>query len=213
MKKQGLWLINEQVKMNVNTAWPSAFVLQHPVRCPTAFVLAILFCLVLLPAPATRGADDKVAQSSKTADSEPPKVHISADQLISNTADNNAEFIGNVIAQQGETQITADSLKIFFSGKSDADSTAPAQSLEKLVATGNVEIKFDNRLAVARQAVYITAQRMLILTGPGAKVTSGDNTITGETITFYRTDGRFTVEGGSNGRVNAVILPESSGLE
>jgi lipopolysaccharide export system protein LptA len=76
-----------------------------------------------------------------------------------------------------------------------------------------VEIKFDNRLAVAQQAVYITAQRKLILAGPGATVTSGDNTITGETITFYRSDGRFTVEGGANGRVTAVILPEESGLE
>jgi lipopolysaccharide export system protein LptA len=44
-------------------------------------------------------------------------------------------------------------------------------------------------------------------------VTSGDNTITGETITFYRADGRFTVEGGSKGRVTAVILPAESGLE
>ncbi|MGA6924399.1 MAG: LptA/OstA family protein, partial [Desulfosarcina sp.] len=90
---------------------------------------------------------------------------------------------------------------------------SPAQSLEKLVASGNVEIKFDNRLAVAQQAVYITAQRLLILSGPKATVTSGDNTITGQTITFYRDEGRFTVEGGSDGRVNAVILPESSGLE
>jgi lipopolysaccharide export system protein LptA len=107
---------------------------------------------------------------------------------------------------------------VFFAGNSEsgqakAGQGTPAQSLEKLVATGNVEIKFDNRLAVARQAVYITAQRTLILTGPGASVTSGDNTITGETITFYRADGRFTVDGGSNGRVKAVILPEASGLE
>ena len=182
-------------------------------RCSTGLVLVILFCLVLLPPLTTHGEADTEIPSAKTADPETKKIHVSAERLISNTADNNAEFIGNVIARQGETQINADSLKIFFSGKSDAGPASPAQSLEKLVATGNVEIKFDNRLAVARQAVYITAQRMLILTGPGAKVTSGDNTITGETITFYRTDGRFTVEGGSNSRVKAVILPEESGLE
>jgi lipopolysaccharide export system protein LptA len=114
---------------------------------------------------------------------------------------------------QGETSIRADSLKIFFSKKSDGDQASASQSLDKLVATGNVEIKFDNRLAVARQAVYITAQRVLTLHGPGASVASGENTITGETITFYRADGRFTVEGGPEGRVNAVILPEESGLE
>ena len=182
-------------------------------RTATGLVLTILFCLVVLPVPTTHGAAATETPSAETGDPEIKKIHISAERLISNTADNNAEFIGNVRARQGETLIISDSLKIFFSGKSEVGTTSPAQSLKKLVATGNVEIKFDNRLAVARQAVYITAQRVLILTGPGAMVTSGDNTITGETITFYRADGRFTVEGGSNGRVKAVILPEESGLE
>jgi lipopolysaccharide export system protein LptA len=182
-------------------------------KYPTGLVLPMLLFLMLLPPLTTRGEAGTDTPPVKAADPEAKKIHISSERLISNTADNNAEFIGNVSVRQGETLITADSLKIFFSGKSEAGPTSPAQSLEKLVATGNVEIKFDNRLAVARQAVYITAQRMLILTGPGAMVTSGDNTITGETITFYRDDGRFTVEGGSNGRVKAVILPEESGLE
>ena len=181
--------------------------------CPAGFVLTILFCVVLLPPLSVHSEAGTETPSAETADPEAKKIHISAERLISNTADNHAEFIGNVRAKQGKTQIIADSLKIFFSGGSEVEPASPAQSLEKLVATGNVEIKFDNRLAVARQAVYITAQRMLILTGPGATVTSGDNTITGETITFYRDDGRFTVEGGSNGRVKAVILPEESGLE
>ena len=153
-------------------------------------------------------------QPNPPADNTPVnKIRITAQRLVSNSTDNLAEFIGDVKASQGETEITADSLKIFFSDQNEGGETAPGQSLEKLVATGNVEIKFDNRLAVARQAVYITAQRVLILKGPGAKITSGDNTITGETITFYRADGRFTVEGGSNGRVSAVILPDESGLE
>ncbi len=182
-------------------------------RGPGLLALTMVFCLMLLPCLTSQGITASDSPPSTTADPEARKIHISAQRLISDTTHNQAEFIGNVRARQGETLITADSLKIFFAGKSEAGETSPAQSLEKLVATGNVEIKFDNRLAVARQAVYITAQRLLILTGPGATITSGDNTITGETITFYREDGRFTVEGGSNGRVTAVILPETSGLE
>ncbi|MCB2145890.1 MAG: hypothetical protein KQI81_05395 [Deltaproteobacteria bacterium] len=182
-------------------------------RYSVGVMLPIFLILMLSVPPITHGETGSGTPAAKTADPEAKKIHISSERLISNTADNNAEFIGKVRASQGETLITADSLKIFFSASSDGGTASPSQSLEKLVATGNVEIKFDNRLAVARQAVYITAQRMLILTGPGATVTSGDNTITGETITFYRADGRFTVEGGSNGRVKAVILPEESGLE
>ena len=149
----------------------------------------------------------------ETAETAAKKIHISSQRLISDQSGSVAEFIGDVHASQGETSIRADSLKFYYSKKSDGGDASSAQSLDKLVATGNVEIKFDNRLAVARQAVYITAQRVLTLHGPGARVTSGENTISGETITFYRADGRFTVEGGPYGRVNAVILPEESGLE
>ena len=172
--------------------------------------LAVIGALVLMTTPGMAQTDSP-AQGDHA--SPPQKIHITSQRLISDHAGNVAEFLGDVHASQGNTQITADSLKIFFASKSDTDDTSPAQSLDKLVATGNVEIKFDNRLAVAQQAVYITAQRVLILKGPGASVTSGENTITGETITFYRADGRFTVEGGDNGRVTAVILPDESGLE
>ena len=175
--------------------------------------LTTFLCLMLLTVLLAGSATADPASKAPPADGQMKKIHIASERLISDTAHNNAEFIGNVQARQGDTLITADRLKIFFARDSKADPASPAQSLEKLVATGNVEIKFDNRLAVARQAVYITAERKLILTGPGASVTSGDNTITGEVITFYRADGRFTVEGGSSGRVKAVILPEESGLE
>lgn len=173
----------------------------------------LFFFLLLMCWPTFRIVADTDSPQSPTNAVEGNKIHITAERLISDSANNNAEFVGNVRAHQGNTVITADSLKLFFGGESKTKDASPAQSLEKLVATGNVEIKFDNRLAVAQQAVYITAQRVLTLTGPEAMVTSGDNTISGETITFYRDSGRFTVEGGTDGRVKAVILPEDSGLE
>ena len=156
---------------------------------------------------------DTKPNASETTGQSPATIEITAQRLVSNVSDKEAEFIGDVTARQGNTQITADSLKVFFGKGSDAENTSPTQNLEKLVATGNVEIKFDNRVAVAQQAVYITAQRLMVLTGPGAMVTDGENAISGETITFYRDDGRFTVEGGADGRVKAVILPDRSGLE
>ncbi len=156
---------------------------------------------------------DTKPNAPESAGPETAKIQITAQRLVSNLSDKEAEFIGDVTAWQGDTRITADSLKVFFGKVSDDENTPPTQSLEKLVATGNVEIKFDNRVAVAQQAVYITAQRLMVLTGPGAMVTDGENTISGETITFYRDDGRFTVEGGAGGRVKAVILPDRSGLE
>jgi len=177
------------------------------------WLLLLFACLVsglMAPCICIAAADRPAPETTET---EAKRIHITSQRLISDRSGNVAEFIGDVHATQGETSIRADSLKIFFSKKSDSAKASASQSLDKLVATGNVEIKFDNRLAVARQAVYITSQRVLTLHGPEASVTSGENTITGETITFYREDGRFTVEGGPDGRVNAVILPEESGLE
>ena len=177
------------------------------------WMLLLLACLgpgLMTPGRCMAATDDPAPE---TTEKDAKRIRITSQRLISDQSGNVAEFIGDVHATQGETSIRADSLKIFFSKKTDGGEASAAQSLDKLVATGNVEIKFDNRLAVARQAVYITAQRVMILKGPGATITSGENTITGETITFYRADGRFTVEGGSNGRVSAVILPEKSGLE
>ncbi len=172
-------------------------------------IICILAGWFLLPALGRT----ETANPNRPLPSEEKKIHISSRRLISNTADNTAEFIGDVHARQGETRILADSIKIFLKDNASTKEGSPAQSLEKLVASGNVKINLDNRLAVARQAVYITAQRVLILSGPGATVTSGDNAISGETITFYRDDGRFTVEGGEHGRVEAVILPTETGLE
>jgi lipopolysaccharide export system protein LptA len=168
---------------------------------------------LLLGWPNSRTVADPDSPEPPAYETKGKKIHITAQRLVSDAAHNNAEFVGNVRAYQGDTVITADSLKIYFGGKAKNSNASPTQSLEKLVATGNVEIKFDNRLAVAQQAVYITAQRVLTLIGPEATVTSGDNTISGEKITFYRDSGRLTVEGGSDGRVKAVILPEDSGLE
>lgn len=182
-------------------------------KYPAWMGLTLLVYLMLAVPFSLHGLSDADASDPDPSGPAVEKIHITAQRLISDTANSNAEFSGDVIAKQGDTLITADSLKIFFSRESNGSGASPAQSMEKLVATGNVEIKFDNRLAVARQAVYITAQRVLILSGPGATVTSGDNIISGETITFYREDGRFTVDGGTNGRVKAVILPEESGLE
>jgi len=82
--------------------------------CPAGFVLTILFCVVLLPPLIVHSEAGTETPSAETADPEAKKIHISAERLISNTADNHAEFIGNVRAKQGKTLIIADSLKLFF---------------------------------------------------------------------------------------------------
>ncbi len=134
-------------------------------------------------------------------------IHITSDRLVSDNKVGYAEFIGNVKATQKDTVITSDRLKIFY--KKNIANKGPLsvseESIHKIVAQGNVEIKFDNRLATTQQAVYNTETMVLVLSGSNSKIISGNDSISGEKITFYRTDGRIDVESGDKKRVEAVF--------
>jgi lipopolysaccharide export system protein LptA len=159
-------------------------------------------------------AEDKPNFTDTHKNKKNEKLHITADKLISDHEAKYAEFIGNVMATQRDTVITADKLKIFFKRGMDnkKNPLAGDESIKKIVANGNVQIKFDNRVAVTQQAVYITETRVLVLSGADSKVISGNNSISGEKITVYRTDGRIQVESGKGERVEAVFYPGEKGI-
>lgn len=137
------------------------------------------------------------------------QIRITSDQLIADSDENSAEFIGNVHAVQGDTVITSDQMKVYFKKGATKNNKEPApDTLVKLVITGNVEIKFDNRVAQAQKAVYIAETKRMVLTGPNTKIISGKDTVTGEKITYFRDNGRIEVEAGQGNRVEAIIYPE-----
>lgn len=142
-------------------------------------------------------------------------IHITSDKLIADNKTGYAEFIGNVKATQEDTVITSDRLKIFYK-KNIANKgllSASEESIHKIVAKGNVEIKFDNRVATAQEAVYNTETMVLVLSGSNSKIISEKESISGEKITFYRTDGRINVESGSKKRVEAVFYSGQKGIK
>jgi len=141
------------------------------------------------------------------------KIRITADRLVANTKTGRAEFIGNVRATQGSTVITADRLEVHYD--QDAQSGAAAESetaIKTIVARGNVVIHFDDKVAHTDKAVYDSKTGIFTLAGKGTRVTSGENTITGEKISVDRTNDHMTVEGGKTSRVNAVIYTDQGGL-
>ena len=82
-----------------------------------------------------------------------------------------------------------------------------------MVSNGNVIIKFDDRVATSDRAVYMTETKILILTGPGSTIKSGNNSVTGEKITLYRDDGRIIVESGSEKQVKAIFQSGDKGIQ
>ncbi|MDP3284172.1 MAG: LptA/OstA family protein [Desulfobacterales bacterium] len=152
-------------------------------------------------------------QKQKKDDSE-KKIHITADRMIAEGNSNNAEFIGNVRAVQETTVITSEKLKIFYKKDSSGtkDNSKVDESIKEIIATGNVKILFDDKIAETQQAVYTAETRILVLNGPDSKVTSGKNTISGSKITFFRDDGRVKVEGSGKSRVEAFFESGGKGL-
>ncbi|MDP2644756.1 MAG: LptA/OstA family protein [Desulfobacterales bacterium] len=139
---------------------------------------------------------------------ETEKIQISADNLITTHAMHIAEFSGNVRATMGTTVIVADRLKIFYAAKPEnTGKSAPIkESIKKITADGNVKINFDDKVAVANHAEYITEGATLVLSGADSKITSGSDSISGAKITYHKTDGRIRVEGDKNKRVEAVFF-------
>ena len=141
------------------------------------------------------------------------KVYITSDKMIADSEAKCAEFIGNVRAVQKDTVITADRLKIFYKKIENNSSISDEESIEKIVSSGNVEINFDDKIAVAQHAVYTSKTDILILTGPNSKVTIGTNFVSGDKITFYRAEDRMTVESSNKKRVEAVFYSREKEIE
>lgn len=170
----------------------------------TRYYLAVPFFIILLLLSVAFAGENPLPK-----DAPMEKIHVTADSLSSDSDAKFAEFIGNVKAIQGEFIIKSDRLKIYY--KDSAESKAApgtAESIEKIVATGNVEIKSEEGVGLTQQAEYDTKTMIVVLTGENSKVFDQKNSVTGSRITLYRNDGRVKVEGDKNKKVNAVLYPK-----
>jgi lipopolysaccharide export system protein LptA len=143
------------------------------------------------------------------------RIKITSNKLESDNQSKSAEFIGNVVASQAGTVIRADRLKIFYTGDmgGSAGFASSASSITKIIARGSVHIKMDDREALADKATYITKTKVLTLEGANAKVSQGENFISGTKIIFYRVDGRTVVEGSQQKQVKAIFFPKEKALQ
>ncbi|MCF8069155.1 MAG: lipopolysaccharide transport periplasmic protein LptA [Desulfobacterales bacterium] len=174
------------------------------------FFYVFLICMIILSLSINTALAGKDTESN-TPENEDNKIHITSDRLESDSETKYAEFIGNVVATQGKTVIRTDSLKIFYNTPGEGGKNAVLEdkgAIDKIEATGNVHITFDNRVAVAEQAVYNAEKGELVLSGENTKITSGNNTISGSQITLYREDGRIRVESDETKRVEGIIFPD-----
>lgn len=166
-----------------------------------AFFPALMF-IILLTSHRTGYADETVATDLNTE-----KIHITSQRLVANQNSQFVFFSGNVKAVQGGTTIFSDSLKVYYLDVQNSPETYSQDSIEKIIALGNVRIEFDDKTAYCEQAVYKTKTKSLTLCGEDTRIQSEDNFISGEKITIYQLTGQIVVDGSDEKRVQAVFQP------
>ena len=170
---------------------------------PDRVFLAVCLLLVIT-------AGDGFAQNKTPGGTLPEeeKIHITADQLVASQNNQMVVFSGNVKAIRGKMTITSDNLNVFYADpKNKSGKGLGKDSIERIVADGNVTITMEEKTATCDQAVYQTSTRVMTLTGKNTRIQSGNNYITGNTVTIYQDTGQITVDGNDTKRVDAVFQP------
>ena len=166
-------------------------------------VLAVLWVLVI-----SAIAQDDPARKPIPETENP--IRITADSLITDPRNKTAEFIGHVLATQGDTTITSAKLKVYYRKGIQSGPTSGMDAIVRMVAQGTVKIVLGDTVAHTEHAEYIADRRIVVLTGPNSRILDGNNSISGQKITLYRDDRRIHVAGTQEKPVEAFFYSDEN---
>ncbi|MFN2435666.1 MAG: LptA/OstA family protein [Desulfotignum sp.] len=166
----------------------------------------IIGLLVLTLVPLV-SAQEKTGSESGFSSEKP--LQITADKMIAHQEASMVEFIGHVRANQENSLIEADTIRIYLHpSQPDTADSGNAERIKQIVAVDNVEYTAADRKAFADKAVYTAADDTLILTGSQVRLLTGTSWVSGTKITLFRNQDRVLVEGDGKTRVQALFNPE-----
>ena len=185
-----------------------AFLSRRPEKYRPFWTSVTLFTLTTMILSSGIFAEELAPKKNTSQTDE--KIQIVADKLITNSAEKLADFMGNVRASQGSLVITSERLRIYYRDDPgrNKDQTGGQESIQRVVASGNVQISSEKYKAETDQAEYDPDTQVLVLTGENSTVTSGKNILTGSKITVFRKTGQIKVESSPHKRIKAVFYPE-----
>lgn len=139
-------------------------------------------------------------------------IEITADSLEVQQEAQIAVFRGNVDAVQGDLNLRADQLIVHYRTNSENQN-----SISLIEANGNVFLSSPTEMAQGENGVYDIDADTIVLTGSVVLI-RGDNVIRGERLEIDLATGRSRVlsgglEGGGDGRVKALFVPNSDNSE
>ncbi len=168
----------------------------------TGMLVLMVVCVISFSAEAQEASAEKTSPEAENP------IHIAADSLITDPQNRTAEFIGHVLATQGNTTITSDRLMIYYREGLQSVSTSGTNAIVRIVAQGMVKIVLEEQVAYTEHAEYIIDKRIVILSGSDSKIVNRNDSISGHKITLYRDDGRIHVAGTQKKPVEAIFYSD-----
>jgi lipopolysaccharide export system protein LptA len=179
--------------------------------------------------PDTVKPEGIVKKVAKTGATSTDVVRVASRELTYSDEARKAEFSGGVDVQSGDGSMKAEQLVVYLQpaaggtgktsqanggGKADGTKTSFSSTgdgsgfmggkLEKMVASGRIEMEQPGRRATGEQLVYTTSDEIYVLTGtttaPPKVVDDQRGTVTGTSLRFHSGDDNIVVSnGGENG--------------
>ena len=163
---------------------------------PFPLLVAVALALAVLPfrAPAQEAVTGAPAPAPVSDDA----TVITADSFRLDQGTRQGVFTGSVVVSSKNFRMQSRELTVFFGAGAPAAGTSASGSnkVQRLLARGEVLIVSQDRNASAVQADYDVASDKMVLTGT-PQITQGKDTITGTTITLYRSSNKMEVDGRS----------------
>lgn len=170
--------------------------------------LAAFFAIVLSFAGATASAQDNEEQQ---------RTRILSDRVIYTQQDNRILFQDNVHVEREDFLLWSEEMTVFLveeDGEGDAQQEAgrEMQDFERIVARDNVRIQMEQRNATSREAVYTSADSLLVLTGD-VRLQQGRNVVHGHEVHINLDQGTSEVMSGEQEQVEATFYSGDNGVE
>lgn len=144
-------------------------------------------------------------------------VKIEANVLEVRDKDKTAVFAGNVVVNQGDTQMRSKELVVYYESGGPPSRTAKtqavaAQQIRRLVANGGVIVTTKDQRATGNVGIYDARANTMTLSG-NVVLVQGPNVMRGDRLVVDLTSGlsRLDAEGKSTtpGRVHGLFVPGS----
>ncbi|MEK6776104.1 MAG: lipopolysaccharide transport periplasmic protein LptA [bacterium] len=155
-------------------------------------IVVLFFCSGLF--------NDVTAEEVHEQDGENLPITVTSDRMEGDFKSGVIVFIGGVKVIRGEMVMHAD--------KVDVQTANSGQDVERIIAQGNARVISGTRSSISDRVEYVQAQDLLVLTG-NAKVSDGNNTISGPLIRVYLKEDRAEVEGSTGERPKFLFHPDT----